>query len=303
MTQASISNPIQARLHQVFQSDEALTIFCYDYYRGVYKLLEESDTVPKKIQTLLSENKTLNDYQDIWYELDVLSGMVTPPPNFEQYIDEGNRQSEIYRASPRYPFEPEVVYVEAGTFVMGTDTNGDWKKHDLFLPDYFIARNLITNQQYSAFVKDFPEHRPDRIARWLYIKPLSSDLSKPVVGVTWENAVAYCTWLTERTGRIYRLPSEAAWEKAIKSSLDDLNRHPDFREWTRTSWGTHPKQPAYIYPYLNDDREHIDDLEPSYRICRQYSGQNAQSVFELKRGYEFQKAYASTLGFRVVLEV
>ncbi|MFC1557495.1 formylglycine-generating enzyme family protein, partial [candidate division KSB1 bacterium] len=38
----------------------------------------------------------------------------------------------------------------------------------------------------------------------------------PVVGVSWFEAMAYCNWLSEKTGRLYRLPTEAEWEKAAR---------------------------------------------------------------------------------------
>jgi formylglycine-generating enzyme required for sulfatase activity len=43
-----------------------------------------------------------------------------------------------------------------------------------------------------------------------------SDGAQPVVGITWYGAVAYCEWLSQRTRKDFRLPTEAEWERAAR---------------------------------------------------------------------------------------
>jgi formylglycine-generating enzyme required for sulfatase activity len=56
-------------------------------------------------------------------------------------------------------------------------------------------------------------------------EPPSDRLDHPVTLVRWEDAVAYCAWLTVESGRTVRLPTEAEWEKAARGGLEG-HRYP-----------------------------------------------------------------------------
>ena len=120
---------------------------------------------------------------------------------------------------------------------------------------------------------------------WSSSTPPPDKLNHPVQGVRWSDALAYCEWLREETGRPYSLPSEAQWEKAARGTdgrsypwgdeweADRCNHQSDettavdafpaqssygcfdlvgnIREWTRTIWGVTRPRPddKFRYPW------------------------------------------------------
>ena len=132
-----------------------------------------------------------------------------------------------------YGFEPDMVLVPGGPFVMGSDPQsdglartGEQPQQTLSLPDYYLARTPVTNAQYAAFVAG-AGHKPPRY--WAGTRPPWGKGQHPVVSVSWYDALAYCRWLVQTTGKPYRLPTEAEWEKGARGT--DGRRYPWGDEW------------------------------------------------------------------------
>jgi iron(II)-dependent oxidoreductase len=87
-------------------------------------------------------------------------------------------------------------------------------QHPAPLAEYRIGRFPVTNSQYREFLRQERGAEPPRDTGWFLREPPRDRLDHPVTGVSWSDAVAYCQWLSRETGRKYRLPSEAEWEKA-----------------------------------------------------------------------------------------
>jgi iron(II)-dependent oxidoreductase len=118
--------------------------------------------------------------------------------------------------TPLLPFEPETVLIPAGPFLMGTPPgDSETPQHEVNLHSYRIGKYPVTNAQYAEFIKreSKREYTPKR-AGWFLGEPPPDKLDHPVIGLSWHDAMAYCQWLSRETGRTYRLPSEAEWEKA-----------------------------------------------------------------------------------------
>jgi formylglycine-generating enzyme required for sulfatase activity len=127
----------------------------------------------------------------------------------------------------------ELVDVPAGWFWMGWEDGvpGERPRHRVWLEAFAIATTPVTNAGYAAYLEATGTSPPTFRA-----DPRFGDPAQPVVGVSWDEAVAFCGWLSERTGARHRLPTEAEWEKAARGGLDGA-RYP---------WGDAP--PAAVFP-------------------------------------------------------
>jgi formylglycine-generating enzyme required for sulfatase activity len=114
--------------------------------------------------------------------------------------------------------EPEWITIPAGEFWMGGDKNEDERPvQRVHLDGYLIARVPVTNAQYLLFVQATGHPAP---GHWQDNRPPKGLDSHPVVRMTWDDAMAYCRWLSQSTGKAITLPSEAEWEKAARGDKD-----------------------------------------------------------------------------------
>jgi formylglycine-generating enzyme required for sulfatase activity len=86
--------------------------------------------------------------------------------------------------------------------------------HRVRVDSFYIAVTETTNAQYARFLKATGHQAP------LYWEDKNlNGPNHPVVGVTWDDALAFCRWLTQVTGVSHSLPSEAQWEAAARGGL------------------------------------------------------------------------------------
>jgi formylglycine-generating enzyme required for sulfatase activity len=137
-------------------------------------------------------------------------------------------------SKPTTEFEPEVIIIPQGEFLMGCETGSENEQpvHRVGLDTFAIARYTTTNRFYKIFLSDTSRQEPPG---WNDLRFNHPD--QPVTSVSWFDATAYCLWLAEQTGKEYRLPSEAEWERAARGNLAG-------RLFT---WGDEPpeEQPRY----------------------------------------------------------
>jgi formylglycine-generating enzyme required for sulfatase activity len=231
------------------------------------------------------------------------------------------------------------------------------KMHSLDLPKYYISKTPVTNAQFRRFEKDDGYKNPDYWTetgwQWRTSQKITnhcifyqrqfatekaawSSANQPVLCIHWDEAVAYCRWLSARTGHLFRLPTEAEWEKAARGTDGQLypwgntwdsrrcnskeaglecttpvDSYPDgaspygvldmagnVREWCSTC-------PSQYYPYRLEDEWTNAYLDvPSQRALR--GGSCFSDNLEVQcwwRDYFIEDGYRFDLGFRVVFDI
>ena len=155
---------------------------------------------------------------------------------------------------------PELVTLPAGRFVMGAAPDeevleqlaGEFRgrsapQRAVELARFSIGRFEVTRGQFRAFVAatghrsagcfvwSVDAHRLEAVRSWQSPGFEQND-THPATCISWEDAEAYTRWLSQRSGRRYRLPSEAEWEYAARAGTT-THRHwgNDMREACRYS--------------------------------------------------------------------
>lgn len=103
--------------------------------------------------------------------------------------------------------QPEMIFVQGGTFVMGSPENevgrdDDERQHEVTLSDFHVGKYPVTQAQWVAVMGD----NPSRFT--------GDDL--PVESVNWNDCQEFLAKLNTLTGKHYRLPTEAEWEYAAR---------------------------------------------------------------------------------------
>jgi sulfatase modifying factor 1 len=114
----------------------------------------------------------------------------------------------------------KLVPITAGTFTMGS-TNGDPDEepiHQVTISNsFYMGLTEVTNAQYEQFDPSHSTYRSRQYYNNGYSLQLSSDDDDAVIYVSWEDANAFCGWLSNLEGQTYRLPTEAEWEYACRA--------------------------------------------------------------------------------------
>jgi formylglycine-generating enzyme required for sulfatase activity len=128
----------------------------------------------------------------------------------------------------------QFVWVPGGCYSMGDTFGGGGPSekpvHEVCVDGFYIGKYEVTVEEYYKFVRETGTHYP----QWMesgseyhyqsgssdHYRKLGSALTSdknPIVGVSWNDSIAYAQWLSGKSGKRFRLPTEAEWEFAARS--------------------------------------------------------------------------------------
>jgi formylglycine-generating enzyme required for sulfatase activity/CRP-like cAMP-binding protein len=182
---------------------ELLTgLFKGDEQQKMPRVVEES-TAPKLAKSLTQA-----------FGIDENQNVATDAPT--DISKSGDKPEPAWSVLNDISFGPVMVKLRGGSFIMGSNrsqvSSDQWPAHEVDLKAFAISQTEVTFDNYDRFAQATGRRLP-KDQGW-------GRGNRPVVDVSWDDAVAYTKWLSERTGKKYRLPTEAEWEFAIRSGGD-----------------------------------------------------------------------------------
>jgi len=124
-------------------------------------------------------------------------------------VNQENHQAKYFKEDLGNNITLEMVQIPAGSFMMGSPASEKGRResespqHQVNVPGFSMGKFVVTQEQYQQIMGNNPSS--------------FSGAKRPVEQVSWNDAVEFCQKLSQKTGREYRLPSEAEWEYACRA--------------------------------------------------------------------------------------
>ncbi len=262
--------------------------YCLKLYRGSVVIISEEKI---RRSTFEIPTKKFKD-QPGTYRLELMD-------NKKEYLNEnivirpGNSsQPNPDRPQPKQIY-PETVFIRGGEFKMGCTAkqsgfckDSEKPVHKVKVASFNIGKYEITNEEYALFLNSVKTHKKSgftfididselcRIKKSGNIYTVKSGYERhPVTWVSWHGAQAYCSWLTEKTGTKYQLPSESQWEFVARGASKERP--------SRYSGGDYIDGLAWFDKNGNKDTHPVGKKRPNEIGVHDLSG----NVFEWCRDY------------------
>jgi sulfatase modifying factor 1 len=151
-----------------------------------------------------------------------------------QRVSQASMEFSDFQSPPEFE-EPKCLTIPGGEYLMGCDAGRDEEKpvHRVYVDPFEMAIHTVRNRDFALFLAATGHPAPPNWNDADFNHP-----EQPVVAVSWFEAEKYCEWLSAVSGRGYRLPTEAEWERAARGG----------REGALYPWGDEPPEqnPEYL---------------------------------------------------------
>ncbi|ACF44160.1 formylglycine-generating enzyme family protein [Pelodictyon phaeoclathratiforme] len=213
---------------------------------AVYELLAETDKelFEKKARQLVNTLEQTTELLDM-VSIHLINEHEYSPVFFDIPDDVLRRMGldpALIRTARKVP--PNFVRIPAGEFAMGSPEGeperygSDETQHQVKVSEFYLCKYAVTPAEFKTFIDesgyqtdaekanssgiwDGKEWKDKEGVNWRHDvsgkKRPSDQYSHPVLHVSWNDAVAYCKWMTDKTGKTFRLPTEAEWEYACRA--------------------------------------------------------------------------------------
>jgi formylglycine-generating enzyme required for sulfatase activity len=192
-----------------------LTKALYDYNKAISLDSENLQSYLNRnnLSTPRSKDSADNNYQPLT--------IIPPSILFETAkINEGGIIEKCDKSTPHEFLDDlgngvslPMVKIPAGKFMMGSSisekerANNENPQHQIKVPEFYMGQTLVTQAQWETLMEVNPSG-------------FRGNDTLPVDSVTWLEAMDFCQKLSQKTGRNYRLPSEAEWEYACRAGTE-----------------------------------------------------------------------------------
>jgi formylglycine-generating enzyme required for sulfatase activity len=303
---------------------------------------------PREIETILIDKA--KELKDVRKQIDAMLGKTDEPKPKPAETQPAPTQANAQEAKSNEPFLQKIkgkadkiqqneqgfweavflknitmIYIPEGEFTIGSPAReGDADEHPahkVFVSGYWIGKTEVTFAQFDAFCQETGLEKPEDEG-WGRGK-------RPVIYVSWKEANDFCAWLKKKTGFVFRLPTEAEWEKAARDRFPWGNTKPanhlaNFnKEIMKTDIvGSYPEGASpygvldmagnvwewLVDWYAADYYENSADTDPQgpeegeERVVRGGSwSNNAELIRSANRSQENPKSKLNIIGFRLAL--
>jgi formylglycine-generating enzyme required for sulfatase activity len=163
-----------------------------------------------------------------------------------------------------YTLQPEMVAIPGGSFLMGspdsdTEAGKDEKpQHRVTVQPFLVGKYEVTFDEYDVFSHLIENDGGCTDKHEIKVNVGDEGWGRgqqPVVNVSWEDAVCYAQWLSNKTGKDYSLPSEAEWEYAARAGTtttywwgDDIGNNRANCDGCSSQWSGKLTAPVGSFP-------------------------------------------------------